>query len=215
MPLRNRVTPFNDIVAVAARGTLMGNRGCLHDGQGLIRRRVCTTRSWVTCVLRFKDRRRKLLQPGRYTELFFLDEPTALAAGHRPCGECRRADYRRFLEAWRAGNAMPGAPLAEIDRRMHAERIDRATRRPLRWRAVPATLPDGAMVALEPGGAIAHLVWGGKLLRWSATGYRPDGAVGGTPMTEVLTPRSTVAALAAGYRPLPHASVATPGAVAP
>ena len=100
MPLQNRVTPYGDIIAVSARGTLMGNRGRLHDAIGrVVRRQVSSYSAWVTCLLAFKGRRRTVMAPGRYTELFFLDEATALSAGHRPCGECRRADYRRFKAA--------------------------------------------------------------------------------------------------------------------
>lgn len=204
MPLRNRVTPFNDIVAVAARGTLMGNRGRLHDEQGALGGRLYTTRSWVACVLQFKDRHRPVMQAGRYTELFFLDEPTALAAGHRPCGQCRHADYQRFLAAWRAGNERPAASLDEIDRQMQDERFDRRTRRQKRFAADIATLPDGSMVSLplEPGAAF--LLWQGRLLEWAATGYHSCRRLPATLAVEVLTPRSTVLALAAGYQPAPH-----------
>ena len=102
MPLRNRVTPLGELVADPARGLVYGNRGCLHDDEGRIRRRYAGRR-WIACRLEFRGRRRSaLLQPGRYTELFFLDEATAFAAGHRPCAECRRADYDRFVAAWRS-----------------------------------------------------------------------------------------------------------------
>lgn len=204
MALRNRVTPFNDIVAVTARGTLMGNRGRLHDGDRALGNRLYTTRSWVTCVLEFKDRHRPLMQPGRYTELFFLDEPTSFAAGHRPCGQCRYGDYHKFIAAWRRGNGLPNALLREIDERMQEDRLDRRLRRQKRIDASLADLPDGTMVGLplEPG--MALLVWGQRLLEWSPTGYnscrqRPD-----TLAVDLLTPLSTVRALAAGYRPMLH-----------
>lgn len=103
MPLQNRVTPFGEIVASEARGTLMGNRGCLHDEHRNLGRRRWTTKSWVTCLLSFGGRRRELMRPGYYTELFFLDEATALAAGHRPCAECRREAFRRFVDGWATG----------------------------------------------------------------------------------------------------------------
>src|SRR6478736_8868570 len=100
-PLRNRVTPLGELVADPARGLVYGNRGCLHDDRGRIRRRYAGRR-WIACRLEFRGRRRAaLMQPGRYTELFFLDEATALAAGHRPCAECRRPDYDRFVARWR------------------------------------------------------------------------------------------------------------------
>ena len=204
MPLRNRVTPFNDIVALAARGTMMGNRGRLHDERRQLARRVCTTRSWVTCLLQFKNRHRPVMTPGRYTELFFLDEATALAAGHRPCGECRRGDYRRFVDAWRAGNGNDLAELADIDRRMHEDRLDGATRRQLHYDSAIAGLPDGAMVTppLEPGTAL--LVWGERLLEWSSSGYHSCRRRPAQLQVQVLTPRCTVAALAAGYKPMLH-----------
>jgi len=204
MPLRNRVTPFNDIVALTARGTMMGNRGRLHDGDRRLGRRVSTTRSWVTCLLEFKNRHRPVMTPGRYTELFFLDEATALAAGHRPCGECRRSDYRRFIDAWRAGNDGPEAALAEIDRRMQEDRLDSVSRRQRHYDSEIADLPDGSMVALplEPG--IALLVWGDRLLEWSPSGYHSCRRRPQQLQVQVLTPRCTVAALAAGYRPMLH-----------
>ncbi|MGE0155218.1 MAG: hypothetical protein AB7R90_21570 [Reyranellaceae bacterium] len=204
MPLRNRVTPFNDIVAVAARGTLMGNRGRLHDADGAPGRRLYTTRAWVACLLQFKNRHRPVMQPGRYTELFFLDEPTALAAGHRPCGQCRHADYRRFLAAWRAGNEAPQATLAQIDARLQEDRLDRTIRRQKRHAAAVADLPDGAMVSLpfEPGAAF--LLARGKMLEWSPTGYHSCRQQPQILAVEVLTPVSTVRALAAGYRPVLH-----------
>jgi hypothetical protein len=204
MPLRNRVTPFNDIVAVAARGTLMGNRGRLHDADRELGNRLYTTRSWVTCVLEFKQRYRPVMQPGRYTELFFLDEPTALAAGHRPCGQCRYGDYHRFLDAWRSGNDKPGALLRRIDETMHADRFDKSLRRQKRVAAQLAELPDGTMVGLplEPG--LALLVWGQVLLEWSATGYHSSRRRPAALDVQLLTPSCMVAALAAGYRPELH-----------
>jgi hypothetical protein len=204
MPLRNRVTPFNDIVAVTARGTLMGNRGRLHDADRELGNRLYTTRSWVACVLEFKDRYRPVMQPGRYTELFFLDEPTSLAAGHRPCGQCRYSDYHKFIAAWRQGNGLPNALLREIDERLQEDRLDRRLRRQKRIAATLADLPDGTMVGLplEPG--MALLVWGERLLEWSATGYHSCRQRPGELSVEILTPLSTIKALAAGYRPVLH-----------
>jgi len=203
MPLQNRVTPRGEIVAVAARGSLMGNRGRLHDGERrLVRGHVPGYRAWVTCVLRFKGRRRVVMTPGRYTELFFLDEATALAAGHRPCGECRRADFLRFKRAWLAGNRRLRLPadvtIAPIDRQLHAERLD-AQGRQRTFDADPATLPDGVFVARADDPAV-WLVWRKRLWPWSATGYGEPRRIGRGSVV-VLTPRSTVAALAAGYRP--------------
>jgi len=206
MPLQNRVTPRGEIVAVAARGSLMGNRGRLHDGERrLVRGHVPGYRAWVTCVLRFKGRRRVVMTPGRYTELFFLDEATALAAGHRPCGECRRADFLRFKRAWLAGNRRFRLPadvtIAPIDRQLHAERLD-AQGRQRTFDADPTTLPDGVFVTREDD-PVAWLLWRDRLWPWSPAGYGEPRPVGRGRVV-VLTPRSTVAALAAGYVPAVH-----------
>ena len=198
MALRNRVTPLGEIVATPHRGTLMGNRGVLHDDGGTLVREW-QVRRWIACRLEFKDRRRALLQPRRWTELFFLDEATAIAAGHRPCAECRRADYRRWQAGWAAAGL--GATNADaMDARLHADRTGPHARRPV------AGLPDGAMV-LDAGRPC--LVLGGELLEWSFGGYAaprpaPAGAV------EVLTPASAVAPLAAGFEAGLHPSARRP-----
>jgi hypothetical protein len=198
------VTPFGDLIVTAARGTLMGNRGRLHDASRRIVRRVATGyRAWVTCQLEFRGRRRAVMTPGRYTELFFLDEATALAAGHRPCGECRRADYRDFKSAWLAGNQdrglKPGVPIAVIDRELHQDRVGPDT-----WQrtfsAELGALPDGVFVTM-PGSADALLVWHGALWPWSPTGYGPPRDRPGQVVVTALTPRSTVCAIEAGYLP--------------
>ena len=148
MPLRNRVTPLSELVADPARGLVYGNRGCLHDDSGRVRRRFAGRR-WIACRLRFKDwQRGPLLQPGRFTELFFLDEATAFAAGHRPCALCRREDYVRFGAIW--GGLHPGqAGADEIDAQLHRERVDPATRAHRLHDAELAELPDGAFVLDE------------------------------------------------------------------
>jgi hypothetical protein len=189
MPLRNRVTPFGELVADPARGLVYGNRGCLHDAAGEIRRQWQVKR-WIACRLEFRGRlRRPLLQPGRYTELFFLDEATALAAGHRACAECRREDYVRLTE-------IVGGRADDIDARLHSERVDGRGRR--LHDAAFAELPDGAFVvhAGEP-----WLVRGDELLRWTPAGYaervtRPGGRA------TLLTPPTLVTVLRAGWRPL-------------
>ena len=221
-PLQNRVTPTGEIVAVPARGTLMGNRGRLHDDRRwLVRTLVPSYRAWVTCRLDFRGRRRVIMAPGRYTELFFLDEVTALAAGHRPCGECRRDDFRRFTEAWARGNARrrrdrlsgpgrldPAHPIARVDRLLHADRIY-PDGRPRRFRSPLAHLPDGTFV-LPPDDPTPHLLWRGALWPWTISGYgpaRPPLAQGNSVTVTVLTPRSTVATLAAGYEPAVHSTL--------
>ena len=203
MPLQNRVTPFGEIVATPERGAWMGNRGCLHDDKRTLTRRRWTTRAWIVCLTEFKGRRRTPMTPGRYTELFFLDEATALAAGHRPCAECRRADYLRFRDAGAAGRGVEAGTLraAAMDEALHAER-----RRPLRERPRldPADLPDGAFVLrdadAETEPRTAWLVRGGLVRPWSAGGYGAPETIGGGPAV-LLTPPSTLAALAAGYPP--------------
>jgi len=184
------VTPFGELVADPARGLVYGNRGCLHDAGGELRR-AWQVRRWIACRLEFRGRlRRPLLQPGRYTELFFLDEATALAAGHRACAECRREDYVRLMEI--AGVARAD----DLDRRLHAERLEGRARRT--HEAAFAELPDGAFVVR---GGDAWLVRGGELLRWTAAGYaeraaRPSGRA------ELLTPPTLVDVLRAGWEPV-------------
>jgi hypothetical protein len=192
VPRQNRVTPLGELVAHPARGLVYGNRGCLHDHTGRIRRRWATRR-WISCRLEFKGwHRSPLMQPGKFTELFFLDEATALAAGHRPCALCRRGDYVRFLR-------LVGEPGADaIDARLHAERRDHHE---LHLDA----LPDGAFV-LHDGQA--HLVLGDELLRWTPAGYDRRVARGGGT-ARVITAPSLVAVLAAGWAgevPLFHPS---------
>jgi hypothetical protein len=205
MPLQNRVTPLGDLVVHPGRGLVYGNRGCLHDDHGRIRRRYAGKR-WIACRLEFRGwRRLHLLQPGRFTELFFLDEATALAAGHRPCALCRREDYVRFTEVWRTLRLGPTGADA-IDARLHDERIEPATRAQRRRAATLDEVPDGAFV-LEDGEP--WLVLGGRLLRWTAGGYvearpRPRGR-----RTTLVTPPSLAAILGAGWSstlPLVHPS---------
>jgi hypothetical protein len=203
-PLQNRVTPAGDIVAHPARGTLMGNRGCLHRPDGTLGVARWRSRLWICCVLDWKGARRDPMPPGRWTALFFLDEATALAAGHRPCALCRRDAYRAFTDAWRRAHHLAAAPrAAELDARLHHERVDPRTRRQRTGPAVLGALPDGAMV--RHAGAIA-LVAAGRLLPWSIEGYGAAAAIDPGSSVELLTPPCVVATLAAGYRPLLHPS---------
>ena len=196
MPLQNRVTPLGELVAHPARGLVYGNRGCLHDAQGRIRRRQATRR-WIACRLGFKGwHRGPLMQAGKFTELFFLDEATAFAAGHRPCALCRRADYTRFL-------GLVGGPGADaVDLRLDRERSSHHD--------VPMhELPDGSFVLYDDE---PHLVLGEKLLRWTPAGYdrrvaRPGG------QARVITAPTLVAVLASGWSgdvPLLHPSSYVP-----
>jgi hypothetical protein len=201
VPTRNRVTPSGELIAVADRGLLWGNRGRLHDQDGNLVR-YSTGRAWIICVLEFKGRRRQLWAPGRLTELFFLDEATGLAAGHRPCGECRARAHRAFKKAWAGAHPGEEASAPAIDAHLHADRLIRPGVRRT-YPARLADLPDGAMVDFNDR---PWLVYHGRLLAWSASGYqawpaRPPA----TPLT-VITPRATVATLAGGYRPVLHPS---------
>src|SRR5437879_1969205 len=121
MPRQNRVTPFGQIVATPERGDFMGNRGVIHDRDGRIRK-PWRVKRWLICLLQFKGEKRAVMTPGLYTELFFLDEATALAAGHRPCALCRRERYNAFRDAWHVGETRPSA--IAIDERLHTERMN-------------------------------------------------------------------------------------------
>jgi len=197
MPQRNRVTPEGEIIADPARGALMGNRGRLHHADGTPRPSLWTTRAWIACALSFGDRRRRIMAPGSYTELFFLDEATAFAAGHRPCAECRRAEFRAFRALWEGKFGPARAP--GIDAALHAARVGR-DRSKVTFDAATETLPDGTMIRTETGPA---LLLGRKALPWTPGGYgesrpRPAG------MAAVLTPAPTVALFRAGLRPAIH-----------
>lgn len=199
MPLQNRVTPNGDIVFSSARGTLMGNRGCLHDSARSLGRRRWTTRSWVICLLSFGGRRRELMRPGYYTELFFLDEATALAAGHRPCAECQREAWRRFASCWAAGAGLDPRSVraADIDRSLHVARVDRR-RGKVTYRARFGDLPDGVLFVADEG---TFLKCQGQALPWSLEAYGPAVALAAEREVTVLTPRPTVDVLRMGYAP--------------
>jgi hypothetical protein len=202
MPLQNRVTPFGEIVATPERGLFTGNRGIIHDPQTktLLKRRWSSP-AWITCVCEFRGRRREVMATRSWTELFFLDEATAFAAGHRPCFYCRRDDANAFRAAWEEGNGVGRLRATEIDAVLHAERLDGRVKRLHALPCAMEDLPDGAMVAATGD---SYLIAGGEPLRWSFAGYSAvdikldDGLL--------LTPPSTVKALRAGYRPVWHAS---------
>ena len=200
-PLRNRVTPFGEIVAVPGRGLLMGNRGVIHDAEQRIVRDSQVKR-WIACRLEFRGRHRWVMPPNRWTALFFLDEAAALAAGHRPCAECRNADYVRFKSAWeRAHGAGPWSADA-MDRVLHPER--RAG--PWRKRTIEADvddLPDGAYIAID---GTAYLVLGDALLGWSPDRYTSRLPRPGDARATLLTPPSLVGVLRAGYTAMVHPS---------
>jgi hypothetical protein len=198
MPLQNRVTPLGDLVAVNARGLVYGNRGCLHDDAGRLRRRYNGKR-WIACRLRFRGwHRSPLMQPGRFTELFFLDEATAFAAGHRPCALCRRQDYVRFIAVWSAVHGtVTGADA--VDARLHAERVDARTRRHLVHDAPLDGLPDGSFVLV---GESPLMVFGRELLLWTPGGYTERRPRPAKVSARLITPPSLVAVLRTGWEPL-------------
>jgi hypothetical protein len=199
MPLQNRVDPFGELFAASARGTLLGNRGGkFHRDDKTLGQRRWASRQWICCVLKFKNRQRDVW--GRYyTELFFLDEVTALAAGHRPCFECRRQDAERFAALFSGKAQRSSAPA--MDEVLHTERLDGKAKR-IHRRAIDG-LPDGTMIAL---GGDAFAVKGNRLLRWTPSGYGAARPRPRATTVDVLTPRSIVAVLSRGFAPLWHRS---------
>jgi hypothetical protein len=201
MPLQNRVTPTGEIIATPHRGLFTGNRGIIHDPATRTLTRRWANQAWLTCVCEFRGRRRKVMGGRSWTELFFLDEATALAAGHRPCFYCRRDDANRFRAAWEAGNGVAGVLAREIDTVLHRERLNGRTKR---QHALPMRLerlPDGAMVS---HGSESFLMVQGQAHVWSPAGYRHAQNMLQDAM--LLTPPSTLRALSAGYRPVLHPS---------
>jgi hypothetical protein len=192
-PRRNRVTPFGEIVATHHKGDLMGNRGCLHDARGMIVRQSHRD-AWIACLPTWPGIRRTIMAPGHYTELFFLDEATALGAGHRPCGDCRRDRLEAFKAAWAKALRLSRPPLVgEIDAVLVSQR-----KQP-RQTVQPADVPEGAMVTLPQTDA-AWLRWEGGWRRWSFEGYSAPEVLA-TPQLLLLTPPAIVRVLEAGYVP--------------
>jgi hypothetical protein len=203
MPLQNRVTPTGDIIATPHRGMFTGNRGIIHDPRTKTLTRRWASQAWLTCVCEFKGRRREVMGGRSWTELFFLDEATALAAGHRPCFFCRRDDAVRFRGAWQEGNRAARVFARDIDAVLHRERLDGRAKR---LHALPMPLeelPDGAMVQ---EGTESYLIAQGRALKWSPAGYRKAPSAISDAM--MLTPPSTLRALRVGYRPVLHRSAA-------
>jgi len=202
MPLQNRVTPTGEIIATPHRGMFTGNRGIIHDPatKTLLRKRWASP-AWIICVCEFRGWRRKVMGTRSWTELFFLDEATALAAGHRPCFFCRRDDANRFRAAWERGNKKSNVRANDIDAVLHRERLDHGRKR---LHALPAPvkdLPDGAMVQARDE---SYLIVLGRALLWSPAGYAE--ASDSIDDARLLTPPSTLRALRAGYRPVLHPS---------
>ena len=201
-PLQNRVTPSGEIVATPQRGLFTGNRGIIHDPatKTLLNRRW-SSKAWITCVCEFRGRRRDVMGTRSWTELFFLDEATAFAAGHRPCFYCRRDDANAFRAAWERGNGVKGVRAPEMDEVLHAERLNGKAKR-LHTLPMPIeALPDGAIVQAEED---SYLIARGRALVWSFDGYREVGDA--LRDASLLTPPSTLRAFVAGYRPVLHSS---------
>jgi hypothetical protein len=202
MPLQNRVTPTGDIIATPHRGMFTGNRGIIHDPatKTLLKKRWSSS-AWITCVCEFRGWRRLVMGRRSWTELFFLDEATAFAAGHRPCFFCRRDDANRFRAAWEKGNGVTDVRAREMDSVLHRERLDRSRKR-LHPLPMPLKqLPDGAIVQ---AGEESFLILQGRALQWSMGGYqKADGKIDDAML---LTPPSTLRAIGAGYRPVLHPS---------
>ena len=205
MPLKNRVTPFGEVIAEPARGLFTGNRGCLCDEAGKLARRRWRLKAWITCRLSYKGWWRPVMQPGVWTELFFLDEATALAAGHRPCALCRRAEYNLYRHSWSVAQGLAAPPKAtEMDFRLHRERTRRGGGK-VAFQARLSDLPDGTMVRQQNPTGNPMLVHKDRLLEWTPGGYVALCDCG-DGMLDVLTPKSSVAVLKAGYRPVLHES---------
>lgn len=208
MPLQNRVSPFNVLEAVPQRGLLMGNRGILHDADQRVGESGWKHKRWVCCVLSFKGRKRKLMAPGRYTELFFLDEAVSLAAGHRPCKECRKLAFESFAAAWRRANdigELEKVGAGDIDAALHLSRVA-PRRKQTRFVSILGDLPGGAMFSFPDEPHQAWLVWGGSIKRWTHDGYVEAHTPDPLSSVNVITPLRTVEVLSAGYKPDVHTS---------
>jgi hypothetical protein len=203
MHLQNRVTPFGEIVAIFQRGMFTGNRGIIHDpATKILLKRRWTTKAWLVCSCEYKGRRRAVMAGRSWTELFFLDEAVALAAGHRPCFHCRREAAERFRAAWVAARGGPRPSAAAIDTVLHHERIERGRKRIHPIPGTLAELPDGAMVATAGS---AFTLRSRQAHRWTNEGYAPPERL--EHADGLLTPPSTLMVLSAGYRPVLHPSI--------
>ena len=209
MPLQNRVTPFGAVVASPERGSFMGNRGCIHHADGRLKDRTWANCRWIICRTDFKGQRLPLRDPGCNTQLFFLDEATALAAGHRPCWRCRRPDAVRFRGAWLRGNPEailgPNTRIGAMDAVLHGERVQHNNKK-VTYRAKVGGLADGVFVVLDHSPDAAFLIATGRLWRWTPGGYADPLAPHAAMEVTVLTPHSTANAIMCGYDPVLHAS---------
>lgn len=206
MPLQNRIDPWGNIIATTARGTLLGNRGILHNGKKQIVK-TYQHQSWVTCRLKFKNIKRKLMTPNNYTELFFLDEATAFSAGHRPCCECRRERYLEFKDYWVKANLNKqtnDVKISIINKLMHKDRINKGVK--ITHRANLKELPDGTIFSYKSS---AYLIFKPNIYLWSFEGYSFSKSVKVPAEVDVLTPKSIVNIFRLGFKPEIHKSIAT------
>jgi hypothetical protein len=203
MSLENRVSPTGAIERNTARGTFMGNRGVLHNSKKEVQH-LFKNKAWITCLLEFKGRQRELMFPGLYTELFFLDEVTAFAAGHRPCAECRRSRYNEFRDAWIRANNLEGDSVVrapQMDSVLHAERIDDDQK--VTWSHSLVDLPHGTMFQARNE---TYAICDGEVQKWDFEGYSAATKEDLPETVDVLTPRSVVNILMSGFRPEFHPS---------
>ncbi|HEY2347553.1 MAG TPA: hypothetical protein VGH64_00995 [Puia sp.] len=206
-PLQNRVDPFGELIRTKARGAWMGNRGLIHnENQAIVR--PFRLKAWITCVLQFKNRHRSVMTPGLYTELFFLDEATSFSAGHRPCAECRRADFNRFKAAWVQGNPLymynMKTPIGEIDEILQEERIGLTCSKPT-YKEKLGDLPEGSFI--EYNGKPYLVKQSQSATSWTPFGYTDALELPRQTEVDVLTPKTIVNTLRSGYIPQIHESV--------
>ncbi len=198
--LQNRVDPQGNIIKTGARGLWMGNRGQLHDEHQQLLRSF-KLKAWLICLLEFKGKKRQIMAPNRYTELFFLDEATAFAAGHRPCFECRRKDYDLFKSCWLKGNSQYGfdenTSIQQIDAIFHKERVS-AKGEKITYQNDCDNLPDGSFILFDQQ---PYLIANNALYAWTAFGYNKAQKLPKLKPATVLTPRSVVQTFRAGYKP--------------
>lgn len=197
--LQNRVNPFGKYIKTTARGEWMGNRGVIHKDKEITR--VFKNKAWITCLLEFKGRKRAVMTPNRWTELFFLDEATSFAAGHRPCFECRKADAKRFKDCWIKANPEyhfnSKTSIKFIDEIIHRERIDREHKKITHYGRA-SELPEGTFIFMHDN---SYVLKAGRLHRWTPFGYEDSITVPEDSTLAILTPRSIVNAFRAGYVP--------------
>lgn len=206
MPLQNKVDPWGNLVAVKARGEYLGNRGILHDKEKNILK-PWAHKKWVICELSFKGIKRRLFSDNKYSELFFLDEATALAAGHKPCAHCRRSRYSEFKELWRQANGLSefeSLSSEQMDSQLHKERVS-SERTKKTFEASYGSLPDGTFIELNNG---AHLVWENNIYRWSYQGYsRGEDSIAKNQLVKVITPKTIVRMYSSGFKPFVHKTI--------